>query len=78
MNQADRLNSALIQAHRFNNIEALACLYTDAADAEEQNGNVDAACFYLTQALVYALQAGLDEDTALRARLQAHGRLRKQ
>ena len=78
MNQADRLNGALLQAHRVNDIEALACLYTDAADAEEHKGDVDAACFYLTQAWVHALQAGLDEDSALRARLRAHGRLHKQ
>lgn len=76
---ADKLECALMQAHRINDVEALAILYTDAADAEELNDNVDAACFYLTQALVYALQAGLDQHTtlraSLRARLRAHGRL---
>lgn len=75
MTTDDTLNSALLQAHRVDDIEALVYLYTDAADAEEHESNVDAACFYLTHALVYALQAGLDEHAALRARLQAYGRV---
>ncbi len=75
MTTDDTLNSALLQAHRVNDIEALANLYTYAADAEEHKCNVDAACFYLTHALIFALEAGLDEHTALRTRLQTHGRV---
>jgi hypothetical protein len=35
---------------------------------------VDAACFYLTHAYVFALSAGATEAGALHARLLAHGR----
>ena len=39
-----------------------------------QKGEIDAACFFLTQAYVFALSAGAPQADALRARLQAHGR----
>ena len=46
-------------------------LYAEAAD---QAGDVEAECFYLTQAYVFALQTGAPEADSLHARLKAHGR----
>jgi hypothetical protein len=50
---------------------ALAALYAQAADRAD---DVDAACFYLTHAFVFALEEGLPEAADLNARLVAHGR----
>ena len=46
----------------------------EAADTEEAAGDIDACCFYLTQAYVFALAGGLPEAGRLHARLLAHGR----
>lgn len=65
------LDAALIRAHEAHDTGALVRLYTQAAD---QAADVDAACFYLTHAYVFALDTGADEASALHARLVAHGR----
>jgi len=46
-------------------------LYTQAADHTD---DVDAACFYLTHAYVFALERGDKAADALRERLAARGR----
>lgn len=65
------LEDAVLDAHARGDGVALAGLYTQAADAAD---SVDATCFYLTHALVFALEAGLPEAATLNARLAAHGR----
>lgn len=65
------LDSAMIRAHAAGDRPALIRLYTQAADSAR---DLDAACFYLTQAYVYALEAGAPEAQALHARLVARGR----
>jgi len=65
------LDARLLAAHAAGDGRALVTLYTEAADAAT---DIDAACFYLTHAFVFALeQAHPDVDT-LRARLVAEGR----
>ena len=49
-------------------------LYAVAAERSEAAGNTDAACFYLTHAYVFALEAGAPEAPALRQRLVGMGR----
>ena len=61
----------VLDAHARGDGVALAGLYTQAADAAD---DIDASCFYLTHALVFALEAGLPEAATLNARLVAHGR----
>jgi len=61
-------------AIRRHDLELLARIYTDAANASEQRGNIDEACFFLTQAYVCALQQGSDQAHKLRLRLIEHGR----
>jgi len=68
------LDAAFLRAHEAGDAAALIALYTAAGDAREAAGDVDAACFYLTQAYVFALEAGAAEAGALNARLAAHGR----
>lgn len=65
------LDAALIRAHERGDRAALIALYTQAADRAR---DLDAACFYLTHAYVYALEAGAAEAQALHARLVARGR----
>lgn len=67
------LDTALIAAHAAGDGPALVRLYTQAADAVEPT-DIDAACFYLTHAYVFALEQGHPAVTTIRARLVAHGR----
>ena len=69
------LQVRLQQAHENCDPAALSDLYTEAADHFDARGDIDAACFYLTQALVYALEAGSISSIDLRARLRAWQRI---
>lgn len=73
---ADRaaLDAALLAAHAAADQPALVRLYGRAAERAEAAGEIDAACFYLTHAYVYALAAGAAEADALHDRLRAYGR----
>jgi len=73
---ANRLDAALRDAHATGDGERLARLYTRAADEAEAAGDVDAACFFLTHAWVFALQVDAAGVDALENRLVRHGRLR--
>ncbi|MEM7189066.1 MAG: hypothetical protein AAF439_05595 [Pseudomonadota bacterium] len=68
------LDQALIDAHARDDKHALVNLYRQAADLSEAAGDLDAACFYLTHAYVFALQAGAPSADTLHTRLVAYGR----
>ena len=68
---SDALHEAMLAAHESEDRKALIRLYTQAADAAS---DVDASCFFLTHAYVFALEIGAAEAPALRARLIAYGR----
>jgi hypothetical protein len=65
------LNAQLLAAHAAGDHLALVTLYAQAADGA---ADVDAACFFLTQAYVFALEQDAPQGAALRARLAAEGR----
>jgi hypothetical protein len=69
------LNAALLDAHEAGNGPALAALYGEAAGCLETQGDRDAACFYYTQAYVFALEAGLPAAETYAAFLRANRRL---
>lgn len=69
-----RIDAELVAAHERGDGPTLAGLYEAAAALKDEHGDVDAACFFLTQAYVFALEAGLERSWALRNRLIAHGR----
>ncbi|MCL6282538.1 hypothetical protein M3P21_03260 [Ruegeria sp. 2012CJ41-6] len=71
---ARALDQQLLQAHAAEDKTALVRLYTQAADHSEAGGDLDAACFYLTHAFVFALEIGVPEARALNARLVDKGR----
>ena len=66
------LEQELLAAHERDDQEALITGYTKAADAEN---DVDAACFFLTHAYIFALEAGDARAETLRDRLASHGRI---
>ena len=67
----DDLDQRLLVAHDTDDHKALVGLYTLAADAAS---DLDAACFYLTHAYIYALEQNPPDTDTLRARLKAYGR----
>ena len=66
----------MLAAHAENDLAELVDLYTRAANMSETAGDTDAACFYLTQAYVFALDIGAPAAQTLRARLKDLGRER--
>tara|TARA_B100000902_G_C27037715_1_gene777769 strand:+ start:569 stop:808 length:240 start_codon:yes stop_codon:yes gene_type:complete len=70
----DELDAQLLIAHAGEDSEALVKLYSLAGDQCEAQGDVDAACFYLTHAFVFALEAGAPEADGLNKRLVERGR----
>lgn len=73
MNNA-ALDEAILRAHAKDDHAALVQLYTQAADKHESAGDIDTACFFLTQAFVFALEQGAPDVIRLNQRLVAHGR----
>jgi len=68
------LDEKLIRATERHDLKVLVAAYTQAADACEQRGEIDAACFFLTHAYVYALEQGTAGASTLRKRLIKYGR----
>lgn len=68
------LDRALQRSHEERDAGALVHLYAKAADEAEEAGEPDAACFFLTHAYVFALEAGDETADHLHARLKARGR----
>lgn len=68
------LDSSLIAAHEAEDSVQLVALYSQAADEAERAGNIDAACFFLTHAYVFALEDGSARAAHLHARLVSFGR----
>ena len=66
------LQDRLLAAHACDDRSALVALYAEAADVAE---TTDAACFYLTQAYIYALEKGDPGTKALYQRLKRLGRV---
>lgn len=71
------LDQALLNAHEGGDIRALVTLYAQAGDLAEREGQIDAACFYLTQAFVFALEAGHPAADMLNLRLYNYGRVHR-
>ena len=67
----DDLDKALIEAHTRQDAPALVALYTEAAEAAQDETR---SAFYLTHAYVFALEAGLPQASDLHKRLKDMGR----
>ena len=69
----DPLDNALLAAHAAGDKAVLAALYREAAD-RHVGGGEDHVGFFLTQAYIFALDAGLAEAADLHRRLVTLGR----
>lgn len=69
------LDATLLAAHDEGDPARLSQLYERAADALTKAGDTDAACFFLTQAYVFALEAGAPQADELKRLLKARGRI---
>ena len=63
------LDQAILEAHQRGDGRALSALYLRVAAGHAEAGREDAAGFFFTQSLVFALDAG-DETTAHAARAE--------
>ena len=72
----ERLDAALLEAHAAGDLARLAALYAQAGAREAAAEALDPACFFWTQAWIFALDAG-EEALAreLEERLRSAGRL---
>jgi len=68
------LDAALLAAHSVNDKPRLARLYWTAGDTMLAKGDIDAGCFYLTHAYIFALDCGAPEARDIHKILVAHGR----
>ncbi len=68
----DDLHAAILAAHGADNKRALVDLYSQAAN---QADTLDAACFFLTQAHVFALETNHPATPQIHAQLKSHGRV---
>ena len=71
---SEELDGLLLAAHAQGSHTDLVTLYTRAADTKEAAGDIEATCFFLTQAFIFALESGDDNTADLNARLVAYGR----
>lgn len=71
---AHRLDESICAAHLAGDAAALSTLYAFAADDAAKDGDVDREGFFLTHALVFALDAGLPIAEICAERLRATGR----
>ena len=71
-----QLDSSIRAAHAAGRLDRLAAGYAESAALYEREGEIDAACFYWTQAYIIALDAGSDSlADGMEAKLTAFGRL---
>jgi len=69
------LNLDILLSHATGAAKALVALYRQAGHRAEGAGRTDEACFFFTQAYIYALEAGdVGRANALKATLQSYGR----
>ena len=73
MNDA-ALDATLLLAHEQNNYEQLVILYRKAGLSCIDTKNVDAGCFYLTHAYIFALEMGSPNAGELHKVLVSYGR----
>ena len=75
LRQLEGIDARILAAHEERDQPLLSTLYREAALVLEAGGDTDAACFYFTQAYVFALEAGrveLADD--IWQRLSTYGR----
>ena len=75
MSYDPELERQLLAAHRDGDLSDIAAQYARAADQAEAANDVNRACFYLTHAWIFALEAGDRTAEQHHTRLAAWGRV---
>jgi len=68
------INDQVLAAHEAGNLRQLPALYRRASQALFESGDIDPACFFLTQAYIYALDQGDPQAIEIHTILVSHGR----
>jgi len=70
----EHIDNALLVAHADGDKPALAALYKQAGQVCLADGNIEAGCFYLTHAYIFALDCGQPDARDLHRILVSFGR----
>lgn len=70
-----KLDERLLDAHAAGNLVDIALHYARAADQAEEAGDIDRACFFLTHAWIFSLEAGDPIADEHRSRLAGYDRV---
>ena len=74
MKLSDELNANIIAAHKQNDRNNLSLLYERLGMSELKKNNIDAGCFFLTNAYTYALEENLNSAKKIYDILKLYGR----
>ena len=74
MKLSDELNANIIAAHKQNDRNNLSLLYERLGMSELKKNNIDAGCFFLTNAYTYALEENLKSAKKIHETLKLYGR----
>ena len=74
MTRFERLNTKILDAHKNGNINILVDIYFMLGNEELKKSAIKSGCFLLTQAFVYALEAGDCRTQEIRQILISYGR----
>ena len=74
MTRFERLNTKILDAHKNENINILVDIYFMLGNEELKKSAIKSGCFLLTQAFVYALEAGDSRAQEIRQILISYGR----
>lgn len=74
MTRFERLNTKILDAHKNGNINILVDIYFMLGNEELKKSAIKSGCFLLTQAFVYALEAGDCRAKEIRQILISYGR----
>ena len=74
MKLSDELNANIIAAHKQNDRNNLSLLYERLGMSELKKNNIDAGCFFLTNAYTYALEENLNSAKKIHEILKSYGR----
>ena len=74
MTRLEQLNTKILDAHKNGNVNILVDIYFMLGNEELKKSAIKSGCFLLTQAFVYALEAGDCRAQEIRQILISYGR----
>ena len=74
MEPSHKINNNIITAYKKKDLKNLVLLYENLGMSELKRNNIDAGCFFLTNAYTYALEGGLASEKKIHKILKLYGR----